>query len=314
MTDAQTESTNTPKHPLKIAVVGIPGKWSTEVLADELEAKTGFRLVIDIEQVVANLTAPYVRYHDHCLCQLDGIIIKKISQTYSPTVLDRLEILRFAEKCGVKIFSNPSEIIRLVDRMSCTISLAKADIPMPPTLITEDIEAAYEAVQDFGEVILKPLFSTKARGMEVLNANTSETELRQQLQSYFDKQGFFYIQKKLNLPGKDMGLVFLGGKYKGAYARVGNGKSWNTTINSGGKYAEAHPSQAIIDMAQHAQAQFDLSYTTVDIAETDDGPVCFEVSAFGGFKGAQEGLGLNMASEYADYVIQQLQENRNQAD
>lgn len=59
-------------------------------------------------------------------------------------------------------------------------------------------------------------------------------------------------------------------------------------------------------MAYQAQSVFDLSYTTVDIAETDAGPVCFEVSAFGGFKGAKEGLKLNMAARYAAYVIDQL--------
>ncbi len=294
------------KDDLKIAVVGIPGKWSTEVLADEIEAQTGFRWVIDIEKVVADLSEPSVRYEGRCLCELDGIIIKKISQTYSPTVIDRLEILRFVEKCGVQIFSKPQEIIRLVDRMSCTVSLAKADIPMPPTIITEDLDAAFDHVEKFGEAILKPLFSTKARGMEVLCCDDGKKAVKQRLKDYYDKQGFFYLQKKLALPGKDMGLVFLGGEYRGAYARVSGSDSWNTTIHSGGKYAEAQPSDDIIDMAYRAQSQFDLSYTTVDIAETEDGPVCFEVSAFGGFKGAHEGLGLNMAKEYADYVIRTL--------
>ncbi|WP_319380908.1 hypothetical protein [Thiomicrorhabdus sp.] len=162
---------------LKIGVVGIPGKWSTEVLADEIEQRTGFRLVIDIEQVVADLSTPEILYKDQCLCKLDGIIIKKISQTYSPQVLDRLEILRFAECCGVKIYSKPAEILKLVDRMSCTVSLAKAQIPMPKTLITEDVSAAYDAVHRFGSVVLKPLFSTKARGMEVLESSSDKKNL-----------------------------------------------------------------------------------------------------------------------------------------
>ncbi|MEA3405238.1 MAG: GAK system ATP-grasp enzyme [Pseudomonadota bacterium] len=294
---------------LKIGVVGIPGKWSTEVLADEIEKRTGFRLVIDIEKVVADLSKPEVLYQNQCLCELDAIIIKKISQTYSPKVLDRLELLRFVECCNVEVYSKPSEIIRLVDRMSCTVSLARAKIPMPDTLITESIEAAIEAVYKFGEVILKPLYSTKARGMVVVSSESDEAEIKQKLNSFYQKHGFFYIQKKLALPGHDMGLVFLAGEYKGAYARVGNGDSWNTTIHSGGKYAKIEPDQGIINMAYQAQAQFDLTYTTVDIAETDQGPVCFEVSAFGGFKGAQEALGLNMAEQYADHVIQNLLNN-----
>lgn len=300
----------TEQTPYRIGIVGIPGKWSTEVLADAIEARTGFRLVIDIEKVVADLHTPAVTYKDHCLCALDAIIIKKVSQTYSPTVLDRLEILRFVEKCGVRVYSKPQEIIKLVDRMSCTVSLSKAGIPMPPTVITEDLDAAVNAVRTFGKVVAKPLFSTKARGMELFHSDTGTTKLKAQLSDYFRQQGFFYLQKHLTLPGQDMGLIFLGGQYQGAYARVKSGDSWNTTIHSGGKYAPAAPSDDIIEMARRAQAQFDLSYTTVDIAETEDGPVCFEVSAFGGFKGALQGLGLNMADDYADFVLTDLTQSK----
>ena len=299
----------TKQAPYKIGIVGIPGKWSTEVLADEVEALTGFRLVIDIEQVVTDLTSPSVRFQEHCLCDLDAIIIKKISQTYSPAVIDRLEVLQFLESCGVRIFSKPHEIIHLVNRLSCTVALASAKIPMPPTLITEDIDAAFEGVQTYGEAILKPLFSTKARGMELLSAATPAKRLKNQLKDFYQKQGIFYLQKKLALPGKDLGLMFLNNQYQGAYARVGNGHSWNTTIHSGGKYEKATPSDEIIEMAYKAQSVFNLSYTTVDIAETEQGPVCFEVSAFGGFKGAHEGLNINMAARYAQYVVAQLNQN-----
>jgi ribosomal protein S6--L-glutamate ligase len=291
---------------LKIGVVGIEGKWSTEVLADAIEQCTGFRLVIDIEQVVANLTDRQVLYKGFNLCELDGIVIKKISQTYSPAMLDRLEILRFVESCQCRIFSPPESIIRLVDRMACTVTLAQADIPMPPTLITEHQDAALEAVIRYKESILKPLFSTKAKGMEIIQANQSEKKLRAQLDAYHQQHGFYYIQKKLELPGQDLGLMFLGGEYQGAYARVSGNTSWNTTIANGGKYAPATPSDEIIDIASKAQSLFKLDFTTVDIAETHDGPVCFEVSAFGGFKGAKEGLGINIAEKYANYVVHKL--------
>lgn len=291
---------------LKIGVVGIEGKWSTEVLAEAIEQRTGFRLVIDIEKVVANLADKKVLYKGFNLCELDAIIIKKISQTYSPAILDRLEILRFVESCQCQIFSPPESIIRLVDRMACTVTLAQADIPMPPTIITEDINAALNAVHQFDEAVLKPLFSTKATGMELIKAKQGDKKLRSQLSAYHQQHGFYYIQKKLTLPGHDLGLMFLGGEYQGAYARVSNSTSWNTTIANGGKYAAAYPSDDIIAMAAKAQALFKLDFTTVDMAETEQGPVCFEVSAFGGFKGAKEGLGINIAEKYADYVIAKI--------
>ena len=56
------------------------------------------------------------------------------------------------------------------------------------------------------------------------------------------------------------------------------------------------------------QACFDMAYTVVDMVEMHDpkDSIVFEVSAFGGFRGAHEGCSIDVASMYADYVIKQL--------
>ena len=115
-----------------------------------------------------------------------------------------------------------------------------------------------------------------------------------------------YIQRKIDLPGHDLGLVFLGGEYLGTYARVSQANAWNTTIHSGGRYASYTPADELVDLAQRAQAPFGMDFTTVDVAETHDGPIVFEVSAFGGFRGALEGAGIDAAGRYADYAIDRL--------
>ncbi len=56
-------------------------------------------------------------------------------------------------------------------------------------------------------------------------------------------------------------------------------------------------------MAYRSQALFDLDFTCVDIAETDQGPLVFEVSVFGGFRGLVEGCGVDAPALLADYVI-----------
>lgn len=293
---------------LKIGVVGIPGKWSTETLADAVEKHTGFRLVIDMAEVVLDVNQPSLRYLDHELCELDALIVKKISAEYAPSTLDRLELLRAAEAAGVRIFSSAENILRLIDRLSCTVTLANAGIPMPATRVTEDVEQAIQVVNEFGSAVFKPLFSTKARGMFVLEAGQSQQEIRDAIIRFQADNPVMYMQQKLTLPGHDLGLVFLGGQYLGTYARVSAGTAWNTTIHSGGKYAPYDPSTEMIDIARRAQQPFGLDFTTVDIAETGDGPVVFEVSAFGGFRGALEGAGIDAAAAYTDYVISKLEQ------
>jgi len=291
---------------VKIGVIGLPGKWSTETLADAIEEKTGFRLIIDMADVSLDLSSGRLMYKDTNLSELDGLIIKKISSQYSPHTIDRLELLRVAEAAGVKIFSSPTQILRLIDRLSCTVSLKNGDIPMPPTIITENIETALKTVEDFGEAVFKPLYSTKARGMVLLSKKSKN--LRAEITKFMNENPVMYIQKKLNFSGKDLGLAFLNGEYLGAYARVANKDAWNTTIHSGGRYEAAQPSQEIIDMAHKAQGLFNLDFTTVDVAESDMGAVVFEVSAFGGFRGVHEAVGVNAAERYRDYVLEQIEQ------
>ena len=290
----------------RIGVVGIPGKWSTEVLADAVEAATGFRLVIDMAGVCLDLDKRRLEYRKQDLCRLDALIIKKISATYSPNTLDRLELLRVAEQAGVRVFSRAERVLRLIDRLSCTVSLRNAGIPMPETRVTEDVDAAVTAVQDFGSAVFKPLYSTKARGMCVIEGKQSTDRIRAEVHEFRQRNPVMYIQQKIDLPGQDLGMVFLAGNYLGSYARVSGGDAWNTTIHSGGRYTAGTPPDGTIELAHRAQGLFGMDFTTVDVAETSAGPIVFEVSAFGGFRGAMEGIGIDAASLYVEHVLKEL--------
>lgn len=287
---------------MKIGVVGTPGGWSSELLADTVAAKTGFRLLVDMEQVCLDLDTGKAWIADQCLNDLDGLIIKKIGARYSPDLLDRLELLRFVHGQGLPIFSSPLSIMRVLDRLSCTVTLRLGNIPMPPTTITESVDEAVAAVERYGAAVFKPLYTSKARGMTVISHGP---DAREAILDFKAEYPIMYLQQKIDLPGKDLGIVFLGGKYLTTYARCGTG-AWNTTTESGGKYAPATPTPESIRVAEAAQALFNLDFTCVDVVETESGPVVFEVSAFGGFRGILDACNLDAAALYADYVMEKI--------
>jgi len=291
---------------LKIGVVGIPGKWSTEVLADEVEKRTGFRLVIELAKLELDLIQGCVTYSGHNLCELDGIIIKKIGSDFGHVSIERLELLRVAEASGVRVFSSANSLIRLLDRLTCSVTLRNHQIPMPQTLITESVDSALSKIHEWDSAVIKPLFSTKARGMQILSAQQSKDELIFELNRYKARHPILYVQKKIELGGQDMALIFLKGQFIGAYARVAAKHTWNTTIHSGGHYAPYQPDAQTLSIAERAQSAFNLDFATVDIAMTPEGPVVFEVSTLGGFKGAKMGCGIDVAAIYAEYAIQEL--------
>jgi tetrahydromethanopterin:alpha-L-glutamate ligase len=49
------------------------------------------------------------------------------------------------------------------------------------------------------------------------------------------------------------------------------------------------------------------------VVETREGPVVFEVSAFGGFRGLEDACGIDAAGAYADHAIRCLARERGSA-
>jgi ribosomal protein S6--L-glutamate ligase len=287
----------------RIGVVGTEGGWSSERLADEVARQTGYRLLVDIARVRLDLQAGKVFLGQIDLTELDALMVKKSGARYSPDLLDRLEILRFLANRGVQIFSSPTSIMSVLDRLSCTVTLQLNDMPMPPTVITEDEATAVEVVRDFGEAIFKPLFTSKARGMFLV---TVKDDIADKVREFKRNNTIMYIQKKIELQGKDLGLAFLGGEYLATYARCSDGDSWNTSTANGGRYEPFTPSRESIELARQAQSFFNLDFTSVDVVESRNGPMIFEVSAFGGFRGLLEAQGIDAARLYTEYVLEKL--------
>jgi len=296
------EGENTVKKP-QIAVIGNIGGWSSEYLADVVARFTGKRMLIDMQDVSVDLDRKQVHWSGMDLGGMDALIIKKIGPYYAPYLLDRLEILNFLETRGVQIFSRPLHILRVLDRLSCTLALRAADIPMPPTCITENTDTALQVLREYGQAVLKPLYSTKARGMEVVEYHPNASL---QIETFKLKNPILYLQKRLDLHGKDLGVVFLGGEYVATYARKNDTDSWNTTTENGGRYIPYQPDPETIEVAKKAQALFHLDFTSVDVVETENGPLVFEVSAFGGFKGLKTACGIDGAQLYLDYVLKRI--------
>jgi ribosomal protein S6--L-glutamate ligase len=283
--------------------VGVKGGWSSELLAETVEKRTGYGLLVEMDKVRLDLDAETAYLNGLDLRELDALIIKKIGARYSPDLMDRLETLRFLNRQGLPMFSAPENIMRVLDRLSCTVGLRLAGIPMPPTTITESVDQALTAVEKYEEAVFKPLYTSKARGMTVISAGEGA---REKIAEYRSNHKTMYIQKTIDLGPQDLGLVFLGGEYLTTYARRKQIGEWNTTTASGGKYGAFTPSDGVIALAKKAQEPFGLDFTCVDVALTPDGPMVFEVSAFGGFRGIQEACGMDAASLYVDFVLKRL--------
>ncbi len=289
----------------RIGVVGVNGGWSSERLLSAVENKTGYRLMIELDKVVFDVETGKAWYRDVELNSLDAIVVKKIGRRYSPSLMRRMELLRYLhEMVGLPVFSTPDAMIRAVDRMNNTLTLRGAGIPMPPTRITEDIDEAVAAMKRFKTSILKPLYSSKTRGMMIVEENADHFAQAGKFRD--DSNSIFYIQKLLDAPGQNFDMVFMGGEYVASYTRGNNDSAYITDDQDAGRYKPVAPDDDVIKIAHMAQAAFGLDFTSVDVVMTEKGPFVFEVTAFGGFRGLSEAHGIDAADLYADYVLDKI--------
>lgn len=295
---------------MNVGVVGVRGGWSTERLARALRAAGVQTEVLDLQDCTLQLPDRRVYHRGHPVERLTAVAVKKIGDTADgPIVQERINMLRLFEAGGVTVLSEPDRLEMAVNRYRMTVELVRAGIPIPETVVTETIGEAERAVEQFGAAVLKPLFTSKGRGMQLLEPSTDlRSTLEQHRQNGF---GPYYLQRLIKHAGRDLGVAVLEGRVLGAYWRVAKHEQWMTTIRAGGRYEPADPPAAALDLAERAAKHFGLLFTGVDLVETaEHGYVVLEVSAFGGFRGLLTACGVDAASLVADALLRRLGEAR----
>jgi tetrahydromethanopterin:alpha-L-glutamate ligase len=285
---------------VKIGVAGIPGAWSSEQLAACLRERGADAFVFSLGDVVHDLVSGEVTWQATDLRSIAGVAVKKLGDQGDAAARLRLHALRSLESAGVRVFSRVDSIDLAMDRYRMTMILAQAGLPLPATIAAETPHAIAAAIERFGDSVLKPVFTSKGRGMVRVNAASAS-------RAAIERGGPMLVQRFVAAPGRDIGATIVGGKFLGAFYRVARAGEWMTTTAAGGQYAACELGQRGIELAERAARAFRLDYTVVDLVEQGDDYLMYEVSAFGGFRGLLESAGVDAAGAYADHIIRSLE-------
>ncbi len=283
---------------MKVAVAGIPGAWSSELLASSLREAGVESFVFSLGEVIHDLATGWVDLNGRDLRDLTGVVVKKLGDQSSAASRLRLHPLRALEAAGVQVFSRPDVIDRAMDRYRMTMALAEHGIPVPQTIGVQDAAALSRAIGGVGDAVVKPVYTSKGRGMIRVRAGQAAPE---------GLNGDPYlVQKFVQAPGRDIGATVIGGRFVGAFYRMAREGEWMTTTAAGGRYAPCELNARGVEYAERAARAFGLEYTVVDLVEHEGDFLVYEVSAFGGFRGLVEASGIDVAAMYARHIVTSL--------
>jgi ribosomal protein S6--L-glutamate ligase len=296
--------------PARIGVCGEEGGWSSGRLTDAfrgLGCDVTFFEPRDCSILLSGRELPVVLHRGQPLPELAAVAVKKIGDVTHRATRTRLEVLFALEARGTLVRSRPKYVSKALNRVKMTRILAEYGVKTPATLITDSVEEGLAFLQRTGAAIFKPAFTSKGRGMHKLEASRPD-EAREVLAAWASKGDEpIYLQEFVQaLDGADLGVAILDGKVLGAYRRVAPSGTWLTTIAHGGSYAPAELSPELESLALRAARPFKLTFTGVDIVPTTRGPLVYEVSAFGGFRGLWETARIDAAALFARHVLEEL--------
>jgi len=233
--------------------------------------------------------------------RIDGGIIRGLGLTITTeTLFKRITTLKIIESAGSHLINSPDSILNARDKFRASQILSANGLPVPETLITEDIFLIPDMVREWGRVVIKPLMGSMGYGSVMVDNPDLAFMIAKAWQSYGQP---IMIQKYRRKFERDIRVFVVGDEVIGAIYRYAPPTTWKTNVAQGGKVSRALINDEIVELALKATKALNLAYSGVDIGETNEGLVVYEANTMPNWQGFTEGMGFSPASRIARLII-----------
>ncbi|KUO79431.1 MAG: RimK family alpha-L-glutamate ligase [Pyrobaculum sp. JCHS_4] len=215
----------------------------------------------------------------------------------SNTLMRRVSVLRILEREGKAAINPVDALLNCRNKLETIYLLAKAGLPVPPTVVTEDLYQGYTATKEMGKVVLKPIQGSRGFGAMMFE---DPEQAFQVMRTLLITRNPLYIQKYIEKPNRDIRIIVVDRRPIGCMYRVST--SWKTNIAQGATGVPCKITPELEEIAVKATETLGLVYSGVDIGEGRKGYVVFEVNASPDWRGFKQATGINPATYLADYI------------
>lgn len=162
--------------------------------------------------------------------EADCIIARTMPAGSLEQIVFRMDCLGRLQAAGVLLVNSPRAIEAAVDKYLSLALLQQSGLPVPATVICQDLSAAIEGFLELGgDVVVKPIFGSLGRGLLRLQTKDQALDC---FRGLIDGQRVIYQQKFITHPGYDVRLLVLGDRVWGMKRK--NPRHWITNISQGG--------------------------------------------------------------------------------
>ena len=235
------------------------------------------------------------------LSSLSAILVRPIGRGSLDEIIFQMDGLHKLAREGMPIINPPAAIERAVDKYYTLALLNERGIPVPRTVVTENIREAMQAFRSFGgDAVIKPVFGSRGIGVARISDEDIAERVMRTLRFY---KHVLYVQEFIGHGTRDIRTFVVGGKVVAGIFRVSS--SWKTNVSRGAVPKRFQVDPEVEALAVRASEALDCKIAGVDIMESERGLVVHEVNSQPGWRGLQMTTDVRIADEIAAFVIAQ---------
>lgn len=296
-------------------VVTDPNDWTANALIQEAR-KRGFETCCpDLGKLETCIRGNIHHIADDLdISELDSIIIRDMGPGKNEAHIFRFDVLQELEENGKIMINPPAAIQNAANKFHASCLIAKAGIPTPETLLTQNTDTAIKVIEKLEDVVIKPIFGYKGIGIKrikdekILGPDGVRecTEIYDLVSSYIEEKGIVYIQEFIENPGQDIRAFVVNGKVIGAIYRKAPDGWWLNNLSQGGTPKECRLTAEQENMCLKAAEAIGAVYAGVDLIESEEGYYVLEVNATPSGAGIYRSLNINVAEHILDTIENRL--------
>ncbi len=290
---------------MKIAVIHeapAPPPTSRELLMELVKRGVSAKY-LRISKLTASLTLREgfsVRY-GKVMEELDGALIRGLGIALLPeTFFRRLDLIQHIEASGTPTVNSSEGLLKARDKFSAYQALVKAGLPVPETVLTEDLFIVPQKVREWGRAVMKPLMGSMGFGSSLLTDPDIAFNVARTWLTYGQP---ILLQKFVRGPDRDIRIFVVGEEVLGGMYRYAPEGEWKTNVAQGGIAKEADLTPELEEIALRATEVLKLRYAGVDVGEAEGSYVIYEVNAMPNWQGFKAATGVSPAGRIADLII-----------
>jgi len=283
-----------------------PEDWTARAFIKNIEKRRATAVPINLATLSASVSSSDSSIFDVDLkdVELDAIIVRDVGISFSLEQISfKFDLLRQFEN-SIPVMNSSEAIQNAANKFLSFHLFQKAQLPIPRTTITSELDVALNTLDKFGIVVIKPIFGSQGEGM--LKLESSQPDLEPKLTALLKERGVLYIQEFVPNPGRDIRVFVVGDEAVGAIYRVSLNGSFVSNLSQGGTPVKCELTAEMQELAVRATKTVGADFAGVDLIEGEEGLFLLEVNATPSGKGINRACGIDVTERIVELLLERL--------